>query len=310
VFVYCPDYYADLKGHVFPVAKYRMLYERLLEGIQVSERLFLTPEPATEEQLLLVHTHQYLAELRTYKHSERTHRSELPLTREVVDWSVLSAGGSILAAREALKSDGYGVCMNIGGGFHHAFPDHAEGFCYINDVAVAIRAMKAEGLVTRVAIIDLDLHQGNGTAAIFQYDPDVFTFSMHQEHLYPRKERSDLDIGLDIGVSDLKYLSLLGGVLHKVLDQHQPQLVVYLAGADPYQLDQLGGLCLTIGGLKERDRRVYHECRKRDIPVVTLLAGGYAERVWDTVTIHYNTCLEMMRNARISLDLSLTEGMS
>lgn len=302
MFIYSSDYYAELRNHVFPIGKYRDLYTRLRDEAKISEAHFLAPEPASDEQILLVHTSQYLSDLRGYKHTERTRHSEMPISRQIIEAAVLNTGGSIQAAREALRSDGFGVCMNIGGGFHHAFPDHAEGFCYLNDVAISVRCVKQESLAARVLIVDLDLHQGNGTAAIFQHDPDVFTFSMHQETLYPKKERSSLDIGLDMEVGDERYLELLSEALPRILDQHKPDLVVYLAGADPYEHDQLGNLRLTIDGLKSRDKMVYDACRSLGVPVATFLAGGYARSVSDTVTIHYSTCLEMMRHFRHQVD--------
>ncbi len=298
MFVYSDAYYAELRDHVFPIAKYRLLSARLSNEAGIPQTLFIAPQPATEEQILLVHTSQYLRDLLGCKHTERTRQSEMPITKEIVEAAILNAGGSIEAARQALRPDGSGICMNIGGGFHHAFPDHAEGFCYLNDVAMAIRCMKEEERIRKALIVDLDLHQGNATASIFQFDPNVFTFSMHQEVLYPKKERSDLDIGLDMGVGDERYLELLTDVLPKILDQHEPDLVAYLAGADPYECDQLGRLRLTTEGLRMRDRTVYSESCKRSVPVVTFLAGGYAMSIWDTVTIHYNTCLEMMNHAR------------
>jgi acetoin utilization deacetylase AcuC-like enzyme len=293
--VYSSRYYSDIGPHVFPVEKYGLLYERLLRGGDLEASQVLEPGPATREDLLLVHSPAYLKDLEQLRWTRRTSFSELPLTEEIVRAYILAAGGTTLAAREALRR---GVGINLGGGFHHAFADMASGFCYINDIAVGIRVMQRDGLLARAAVVDCDLHQGNGTAVIFQGDPAVFTFSIHQENLYPVKERSDLDIGLDDFTGDEEYLALLEGALPRILDGHRPELVVYQAGADPYEDDQLGSLRLTVAGLERRDRMVLEGCSRRGIPVVVTLGGGYARRVSDTVQIHYQTC-------RVALGLEL-----
>ncbi|MEE8639338.1 MAG: histone deacetylase [bacterium] len=283
--VYSPQYLADLQGHVFPIEKYRLIVERLeAEGVlgEVVE-----PSPATREELELVHTSEYLDDVLAARCTHRTASSEMALTEGIARAFLLGAGGSIAAARLALE--GGNPAMNVGGGLHHAFPDHAEGFCYINDVALAVRAMLHEGRVERAAVIDCDLHQGNGTAVIFAGDADVFTFSIHEEHLYPVKQRSDLDVGLPSFAGDDGYLPPLRKHVPQILEKHRPEFVAYVAGADPYVGDQLGTLQLTIEGLIERDRIVLGACRERGIPVVILLAGGYAARTEDTVTIHVNT---------------------
>jgi acetoin utilization deacetylase AcuC-like enzyme len=188
--------------------------------------------------------------------------------------------------------------VHLGGGFHHAFPDHGEGFCLINDVAVAIRMLRRDRAVGRVLVVDLDVHQGNGTAAIFATEPEVFTFSMHQENNYPAwKPPSDLDLGLEDGVEDEEYLGLLERHLPDILDNHRPDLVFYLAGADPYAEDQLGGLSLTLDGLRRRDAAVFLSCRQVGTPVAVTLAGGYARREADTVAIHVATVQESLRAA-------------
>jgi acetoin utilization deacetylase AcuC-like enzyme len=286
-FIYSPDCYADIGWHVFPMEKYPLLADRLVKEGHIQEKDFLPPVPATQEELLLVHTPQYLDDLLNLRRTLSTVSSEMPLNRQIADFFVLTTGATIRACREALKG---GIGYNIGGGFHHAFPDHAEGFCYLNDVAVGIKVMLKENLIQRVAVVDCDLHQGNGTAVIFQNEPRVFTFSIHQEHLYPLKEESDLDIGLENETSDRQYLHLLSGALEKVL-AHEPELVLFVAGADSYEKDQLGNLRLTIEGLKERDKMVIGICRGRGIPLVITLAGGYAYDVQDTVQIHFNTAL-------------------
>jgi acetoin utilization deacetylase AcuC-like enzyme len=283
--VYSPRYLADLQGHVFPIEKYRLIVERLeAEGIlgEVVE-----PQAATREELELVHTPEYLDDLLAARWTARTASSEMALTEEIARAFLLGAGGSITAARLALERRG--PAMNVGGGLHHAFPDHAEGFGYINDVALAVKMMLHEGRVERAAVIDCDLHQGNGTAVIFAEDARVFTFSIHEEHLYPVKQRSDLDVGLPSFAGDDVYLPPLRKYVPQILEKHRPQFVAYVAGADPYAGDQLGSLQLTLEGLTERDRIVLGGCRERGIPVVILLAGGYAARTEDTVTIHVNT---------------------
>ena len=247
----------------------------------------LAPAPASRAELELVHTPAYLDDLFAARLTPRTLFSEMPLSPEIARAFALAAGGSILAARTAL--DRRGAAMNAGGGFHHAFADHAEGFCYINDVALAVRAMQREGRIRRAAVIDCDLHQGNGTAHIFGGDESVFTFSIHEENLYPVKQRSDLDVGLPSFAGDDVYLEHVRSCVPAVLDRHGAELVVYVAGADPFAGDQLGTLQLSIAALAERDRVVLGECETRGLPVAVLLAGGYAARTEDTVTIHANT---------------------
>jgi acetoin utilization deacetylase AcuC-like enzyme len=218
--------------------------------------------------------------------------SELPISREIVEGFKLMAGGTIAAARLALER---GLALHLGGGFHHAFADHAEGFCYLNDIAIAIRKMQHEGRIRRAAVIDVDLHQGNGTAHIFLGDAEVFTFSIHQEHLYPEKQESDVDIGLDYFTGDEAFLAELGKVVPERIAEHGPELVVYVAGADPFEHDQLGDLRLTVEGLARRDRLVAEACRRFGWPMATVMAGGYAVDKRDTARIHANTGLEMAR---------------
>jgi acetoin utilization deacetylase AcuC-like enzyme len=209
---------------------------------------------------------------------------ELPYSKSLVEASFLCAGGSILAARLALER-GFGI--NLAGGFHHAFPDHGEGFCVFNDVAIAIRDVQHQKRIRRAVVIDVDVHQGNGTAAIFRDDPSVFTFSIHEEENYPAvKPPSDRDIGLETGADGGTYLAALEHWVPAILAQHQPQLVAYVAGADPFEEDQLGRLRLTREDLRRRDRLVFGACVKESIPVACFLAGGYARRVEDTVGIH------------------------
>jgi acetoin utilization deacetylase AcuC-like enzyme len=214
---------------------------------------------------------------------------EIPYSRELVDAVWLAAGGSIAAARCAL-CDGFGA--NLGGGFHHAYADHGEGFCAIHDVAVAIRRLQADGAIRKAIVVDTDVHHGNGTAAIFRNDPSVFTISIHQLNNYPgHKPPSSIDLNMADRVDDEEYLGALLPAVQKSLDEFRPEILFYVGGADPFCEDQLGGLSLTKKGLMERDRRVFEEARQRGIPVATTLAGGYARRVEDTVRIHVNTIL-------------------
>ena len=287
MYIYSPGYHVDFGPHVFPVEKYRLIHDALLErGVPAGE--FVEPEPASRAELERAHTPEYLDDLEASRRSERTLWSELPLTPGIVRFFVLSAGGTILAARHALRR---GWAMNVCGGFHHAFADRAEGFCYVNDLAVAVRVLQAEGAIARAAILDCDLHQGNGTARIFREDASVFTYSIHQRDLYPVKEESDLDVHLDDFTGDAAYIRQLGGDVNRILAEHRPQLVLYQAGADPYEDDQLGNLALTKNGLLERDRIVFGACARSAIPVAGTLGGGYARRVEDTVAIHVATSL-------------------
>lgn len=295
VLIYSDDYVADIGPHVFPVAKYPMVVDELIREYGVSPEEFIEPTVPTREQLLPVHTPEYLDDLTNIRWTPRTALSEMPLTREIVHGYLLSAGGTILAAREAVARRGFGI--HIGGGFHHTFEDHAEGFCYVNDIALAIRVLQKEGLIKRAAVVDCDVHQGNGTAHIFRNDPSVFTFSIHQENNYPVKQRSDLDIGLRDGAGDEEYLKAMRTVIPARLDGFAPELVIYVAGADPYQDDLLGGLALTKEGLAHRDELVISYCAERSIPIASVLAGGYASDTNDTVDIHVTTCRLMLEAA-------------
>ncbi|MGB9595669.1 MAG: histone deacetylase [Candidatus Poribacteria bacterium] len=287
IFIYSDKVYADIGEHVFPIHKYRLIRRKLIEEGIVSEDEFLNPELATKDDLLLVHTREYVNDFMGLKWTHRTERSELPLTADIRTSYLAGTGGTILACQKALETK---IAVNIGGGFHHAFPDHAEGFCYTNDIAIAVRKLQKENNVKRFFIVDCDLHQGNGTAFIFKNDDNVFTFSIHQENNYPIKQKSDLDIGLADRTGDAVYLAYLKKNFLKIADNFAPEFVIYLAGADPYKYDQLGGLSLTIEGLRERDEFVISECVKRKMPLGILLAGGYAIDTNDTVTIHFNTC--------------------
>ncbi len=285
--VWAPGYACDIGPHVFPTSKYAAVRGVLVDEGLVRAGEVLVPEPPLRALLALAHEAAYLDDLEAAAPTPRTLRSELPVTPEVIAAFSLCAAGTTLAARHALAT---GAAAHVGGGLHHAYAGHAEGFCYVNDLAVAAQAMRREGRVHRVAIVDLDVHQGNGSAAIFRDVPEVFTLSLHQERNYPMpKEPGDLDVGLEDGTDDGAYLDALDAALPAVWS-HAPDLVLYQAGADPYRDDQLGGLALTFEGLELRDRRVIDGCVARGIAVVVTLGGGYARRTEDTVRIHATTC--------------------
>ncbi len=286
-FIYSPKYCVDIGAHVFQTSKYRLIADRLAEEMKFGPDDFIEPDFAPYEALLRAHDQEFLDDMDNLRWTERTRPSELPITKDIIDAAVLCAGGSIRASREALDRNGIG--FHIGGGWHHSFPDHAEGFCYINDIAVAIINLKAENAIQRAIVVDCDLHQGNGTAYFFRNDPDVWTFSIHQENLYPMKQRSDLDIGLENFAGDDVYLKRLGSALPRLNEEYYPCIVFYVAGADPYEKDQLGSLQITKEGLRKRDELVIRSAAERGIPVVVMLAGGYAPDVNDTVEIHCNT---------------------
>src|SRR6202046_3895094 len=315
--VYSDAYYLPIGDHVFPAEKYRRVHDRLISNTVAEAKDFLEPQPATDLDILLVHTPQYVQKLKTGTLSPREEMEmEIPYSRNLVDAFWLAAGGSILAGRQCLIDR---VCISIGGGFHHAFPDHGEGFCMIHDVAVAIRRLQRDDKIRSAMIVDCDVHQGNGTAAIFPTkqapgDPlpsasgsppatprarrknanagDVFTISLHQNNNYPMwNPPYSIDVDLPDGIGDDDYLAWLDNALSSGLRQFDPELICYLAGADPYREDQLGGLSLTIEGLKRRDELVFRVARTRNIPVMVTFAGGYARNVEDTVTIHSNTII-------------------
>ncbi len=286
-FVYSPRYYADYGVHVFPIHKYRWVADALRQA-GIPETAFVEPVAATREQLLRVHTQPYLHDLENCRWTPRTQFSELPLTKEIVELFLLFCGGTICAAELALHD---GVAVHIGGGFHHAFADKAEGFCYVNDLAVAIRAMQAEHGIAKAMVIDCDLHQGNGTAKLFEADETIFTFSIHQENLYPIKQKSNLDIHLRDDVKDEEYLQHLRRQIPVILEEFHPDLILYQAGVDPYEYDQLGALKLSMAGLLERDHLILQWAKERGLPIAVTLGGGYAYDTADTVKMHVNTCL-------------------
>ena len=314
--VYSDAYYLPIGSHVFPAEKYRLVRDRLISTGVAETTDFLEPQPATDQDILLVHKPEYVQKLKAGTLSPREEMEmEIPYSRDLVEAFWLAAGGSILAARQALCEK---VCVSIGGGFHHAFPDHGEGFCMIHDVAVAIRRLQRDEQIRTAMTVDCDVHQGNGTAAIFAgtrtesvplpsvsgstlnpaprprmrgaHAGEVFTISLHQHNNYPLyKPPSSIDVDLPDGVGDADYLAWLDNALSSGLRQFEPDLICYIAGADPYREDQLGGLDLTIAGLKQRDELVFRVAKAHNIPVMVTYAGGYAENVEDTVTIHSNT---------------------
>jgi len=295
--IYCDDYDLNLGSHVFPSQKYRMIHDRLLaDGIAAPDD-FLAPEPASDEDVLRVHSQEYVRKLKTGALSaEEIARLEIPYSKELMHASWLGAGGSILAGRRALQD---GWAANIGGGFHHAYADHGEGFCVLHDVAIAIRRLQFDRAIDRAMVVDTDVHQGNGTAAIFGGDGDVFTLSIHQERNYPYpKPASTMDINLPDGIGDQDYLAILEKHLHDAFQEFAPQILFYVAGADPYREDQLGGLALTMEGLAKRDALVFDYAKRNRVPAAMTLAGGYARRVDDTVRIHVGTVLAMRDAAR------------
>ncbi|MEM7182006.1 MAG: histone deacetylase [Spirochaetota bacterium] len=285
-FVFSPHYNLSLGAHVFPAHKFSYLHDMLQLDETLGKVRFYEPEACSPDQLALVHTPKYLADFLECRNSERTRFSELPLNPSIVNSFLHAVGGTIEAT---LLSKEYRYIFNLGGGFHHSFADHAEGFCYVNDVAIASKVYLEKNPGKRVLVIDLDLHQGNGTAAIFQNNANVFTFSMHQENLYPKKEISDLDIPLQDRCSDAEYLELLQKSLERIEKNFQPDIIFYLAGADPYKEDTLGNLQLTMEGLIQRDSLTKQFADRLDCPIIIVTAGGYAKKFQDTVTIHYNT---------------------
>jgi acetoin utilization deacetylase AcuC-like enzyme len=319
--IYSDAYYLPIGNHVFPAEKYRRVRDRLI-GLRVADPGdFLAPQPATDQDILLVHKPEYVQKLRNGTLTQREEMEmEIPYSRDLVEAFWLAAGGSILAARQCLTDK---VSISIGGGFHHAFPDHGEGFCMVHDVAVAIRRLQRDDQIRTAMTVDCDVHQGNGTAAIFAatrtasallpsssastveqpknaprgkmrgaHAGDVFTISLHQHNNYPMwKPPSSIDVDLPDGTGDDDYLAWLDNALSSGLRQFEPDLICYIAGADPYREDQLGGLDLSIEGLKRRDELVFKVAKARGIPIMATYAGGYALNVEDTVTIHCNTVI-------------------
>lgn len=286
--VYSPAYELDLGGHIWPTTKYRLIAERLQASGVRAPGAFVSPAACTWEDLALVHTAEYLHAVRTMALTPNEVATlELPLSKALVEGFRLMVGGTCIAAEMAIE---HGIAVHLGGGLHHAFPNHGEGFCLFNDVAVAIRRLQRDGRIARAAIVDCDVHHGNGTSVVFDGDPSVFTFSIHQQHNYPLfKPRSDLDVGLADGTGDDEYLARLAPALEQVMAS-RPELIFYLAGADPFVGDRLGELSLSHDGLRARDRLVF--AAVRPVPVAVVLAGGYATDVNDTVAAHVATVEE------------------
>lgn len=286
--IYHDGYDLHFGDHVFPTIKYRLIRRKLIDDFFAGPEDFLTPEPATRDQLLLVHTPEWVRKLET---GTLTYHDilklEVPYSRKMVEAYFLATGGTILAARHALAK---GIGYNIGGGFHHAFPGYGEGFCAVHDVAVAVRALQQEGLIRTALIIDGDVHHGNGTAAIFAGDRSVFTLSIHHFNNYPSdKPPSTIDIHLPDATADKDYLDHLRPAYQTAVSAFRPDIVFFVAGSDPFYDDQLGGLSLTREGLYLRDRLVFDIALQHRIPVVVTLAGGYARKVQDTVELHAAT---------------------
>lgn len=286
--IYHDGYDLHFGSHVFPAQKYRLIRHHLENSAFAHREDFLTPQPATPEQLRLAHTEEWVRKLETGKLTYNDIlKLEVPYSRKMVEAYFLAAGGTLLASRRALKQ---GVGFNIGGGFHHAFPGHGEGFCAVNDLAVAVRTLQHEGVIRRAMIVDCDVHHGNGTAASFAGDERVFTMSMHHFNNYPtEKPPSTLDIHLDDGAGDREYLEKLKAGLEMGLLGFKPEILLYVAGSDPYYDDKLGGLSLTREGLFLRDRAVFDAALRKHVPVAVTLAGGYARRIDDTVELHAQT---------------------
>lgn len=288
--IYHPGYDLNLGEHVFPSRKYRLIHDQLLDEGTAEPRDFAEPQPVADEDVLRVHDAGWVHRLKTGTMTDvEAIRLEIPYSEAMVNGFWLAAGGTILAARHALRER---IGFNIGGGFHHAFPGHGEGFCAIHDVAVAIRALQHERAIERAMVVDCDVHHGNGTAAIFAGDNSVLTMSLHQWNNYPSvKPSSTIDVHLRDGIGDAEYLERLRGALDLAMG-FAPHLIVYVAGADPYREDQLGGLKLTMQGLKQRDRLVFETALEKRVPLAVTLAGGYARDTADTVAIHCNTVRE------------------
>jgi acetoin utilization deacetylase AcuC-like enzyme len=285
--VFHEGYDLDLGFHVFPAEKFGLIHDRLLELEIAGPEDFVRPEPARDADILRVHDAAWVEKLRKLTLTDLDlARLEIRVTPQGVRALWLATSGSVLAAQLALNKR---IAINLGGGFHHAYPGHGEGFCALNDFAVAIRRLQADKRIQKAMVVDCDVHHGNGTAAIFADDDSVFTLSIHQLNNYPAyKPPSNIDIDLKDGTGDTEYLERLREAMVPALDQFRPEFLVYVAGADPYREDQLGGLALTLEGLKTRDRLVFDEAVRRGLPVLVVLAGGYAMNVTDTVAIHVN----------------------
>jgi acetoin utilization deacetylase AcuC-like enzyme len=281
--------------HPFPMPKYRLARDQLLAEGAITHWHLVEPPLAADADILLVHTSDYWFRcVRGELTALEVRRIGFPWSPALVRRSRAAVQGTILAARNALRD---GVASNLAGGTHHAYPDRGEGYCVLNDIAIATRVLQRDGLARRIAVIDCDVHQGNGTAVIFRDDPSVFTFSIHGEKNFPaRKEHSTLDLNLPNGVGDEEYLRLLQTHVPAILDGFRPDFVFYQAGVDPYEQDRLGKLKLTLEGLKQRDELVIGHCRQRGVPIVTTMGGGYAKEIAGTVEAHCNTVRVALRH--------------
>jgi acetoin utilization deacetylase AcuC-like enzyme len=281
-------------GHRFPMEKYALLRAEVLAAGVVEPECLAVPPPATDAEILRVHQPSYLRRVvRGELAASEVRRLGFPWSAAMVERSRRSAGGTVAASRRALVE---GCAVNLAGGTHHAFADHGEGYCLFNDAAIAARAMQDDGRLERLLIIDCDVHQGNGTAAIFADDPSVFTLSLHGRHNFPfHKEQSDLDLAFEDAAGDAAYLGALGPALDQALARSEPQLAIYVSGADPHENDRLGRLALTSAGLEQRDRLVFESCRRAGVPIAVVMAGGYGRQVAETVAIHRRTVAEARR---------------
>ena len=276
------------EGHRFPMVKYSMLRERVAASGICGPGEMVVARPVSDEEILRSHERSYLRRVVSGTLTDKEmRRIGFPWSERMVERSRRASGGTLGACRAALED---GLAANLAGGTHHAFGNRGEGYCVLNDSAIAARAVQAEGLVERVVVVDTDVHQGNGAAAILGGDPSVFTFSIHGAKNFPfHKEQSDLDVALPDGADDTEFLGTLEEELERALDSSGAGLAIYLAGADPFEDDRLGRLCVSKEGLAERDRLVIESCRERGIPVAVTMAGGYARDVEDTVDIHYRS---------------------
>lgn len=281
-----PTFNHDLpEGHRFPMEKYSLLPEQLLFEGTVTESNFFIPEPLEDGLILTTHQDHYLTRLKKLELTKSEIRAiGFPLSGPLIEREICIAGGSVQAACFAKE---FGIGMNIAGGTHHAFFDRGEGFCILNDLAITANYLLSSRLAHKVLIVDLDVHQGNGTAALFRENPSVFTFSMHGEKNYPhRKEASDLDLGLVDRTGDATYLSLLDLHLKRIIDLEQPDFMLYQSGVDVLETDQLGRLSLTLAGVQARDRLVLSIAKSQNIPIMCCMGGGYSKRIRDIVDAH------------------------
>ena len=276
------------ENHRFPMEKYQLVPEQLEHEGTVESEAFFSPEPLTDAQILSVHDSHYWQRLKGLELSrQEERRTGFPHSNALIEREVMIMGGTLQCARYAME---HGVALNVAGGTHHAYADRGEGFCLLNDLALAAQILIDEGVIERALVVDLDVHQGNGTAKIFEGRSEVFTFSMHGASNYPmHKEKSDLDVPLEDGMDDRNYLKLLRECLPRVMDRSEPDLVLYQCGVDILETDKLGRLGVTEAGCRERDRLVFDACHQNDVPVVCAMGGGYSPEIWNIVEAHCHT---------------------